>query len=46
MWVRLGRLDGGVMVGVGCGVGHVAHADGYPFSFFLSSFLVFFGGVL
>lgn len=41
MWVRLGRLDGGVMVGVGCGVGHVAHAGGYPFPFFFLLFLCF-----
>ena len=38
---RLGRVEGGVVVGVGCGVGHIAHAVGCSFPFFLSPFLVF-----
>ena len=44
--MRVGRVEGGVVVGVGCGVGHIAHAVGCSFPFFLSPFLVFFGSVL
>lgn len=42
---RLGRVEGGVVVGVGCGVGHIAHAVdcSFPFSF---SFSCVFGSVL
>ena len=38
---RLGRVEGGVVVGVGCGVGHIAHAVGCSFPFFFLLFLCF-----
>lgn len=38
---RLGRVEGGVVVGVGCGVGHIAHAVDCSFPFFFLLFLCF-----